>query len=260
MFCPVNTEKAKMNPRRFVERWITPVFPVLKTLRALRLYGRYVQAWRRYQDMPGAEPLRFSESYPALFDATDSTPLDPHYFYQGVWATERIAACHPDQHVDVASDHRFVGLLTTHLPVTFIDIRPLRARLPRLREVAAEITALPFAGESLQSISCLHVAEHIGLGRYGDPLNPSGTRLACAELARVLRKGGNLYFSAPVGRERVAFNAHRIHAPNQILEYFSGLQLVEFSAVDDKGKLRLDIEPSAMQNTDYACGLYWFKR
>jgi hypothetical protein len=249
-----------MNPRRFVDRWITPVFPVLQALQSLKLYGRYFQTWKQYQRLPGAEPLRLSESYPSLFDGTDSTPFDPHYFYQAAWAMERIVASRCVQHVDVASDNRFVSLLTTHLPVTFVDIRPLKARMPRLQEMTAEITALPFASASLQSVSCLHVAEHIGLGRYGDRLDPAGTRLACLELARVLGKGGNLLFSVPVGRARVEFNAHRIHSPAQIVDYFSGLKLVEFSAVDDSGELLLNIEPGQMAKAQYACGLFWFNR
>ncbi len=78
---------------------------------------------------------------------------------------------------------------------------------------------------------------HIGLGRYGDPLDPEGTIKAINELKRVLvlAVGGNLYFSLPVGSPRLCFNAHRIHSPGQILEYFSDLKLVEFSGVDDKG-------------------------
>src|SRR5258708_4924705 len=248
-----------MTLRRFRDRWLASVFPFFKTFRALTLLGRYIGSWKAYERLPGAEPLRLTESYPSFFDATDSTPFDPHYFYQAVWAMERIAACHADQHVDVGSDNRFVSLLTTHLPVTFVDIRPLKAGLPKLHNVAAEITALPFASGSLQSVSCLHVAEHIGLGRYGDRLDPAGTRLACVELARVLRKGGNLLFSVPVGRARVEFNAHRVHGPQQIIDYFSGLTLVAFSAVDDAGELRLNIEPGDMANAEYACGLFWVR-
>src|SRR5262249_35488597 len=156
-----------------------------------------------------------------------STPFDAHYFYQAVWAMERIARCRAGMHIDIGSDIKFVGMLTTHLPVTFIDIRPLKAQVMQLSSLAADITNLPFRDGSIQSLSSLHVAEHIGLGRYGDALNPSGTRQACIELARVLAIGGNLFFSTPIGRERVCFNAHRIHNPTRILNYFGALELVE---------------------------------
>ena len=67
------------------------------------------------------------------------------------------------------------------------------------------------------------MAEHIGLGRYGDPLDPLGTRKAAAELQRVLAPGGQLLFSLPVGRPRVEFNAHRVHDPHEVASWFDGL-------------------------------------
>jgi hypothetical protein len=42
------------------------------------------------------------------------------------------------------------------------------------------------------SLSGLHVAEHIGLGRYAAPLKPHGTRQACVDSQRVLAPAGNL--------------------------------------------------------------------
>ncbi len=243
-----------------MKRWIEPVFPLRNLLLAPRVYARYIAAWRRYRKMPGAEALHWRDSFPQLFDAVRSTPFDAHYFYQSVWAAERIARTKPARHVDVGSDIDFVGVLTTHVPVVFADIRPLRARLPRLLAVAADMLALPFGNSTLESLSCLHVAEHIGLGRYGDPINPAGTRLACAELARVLAPGGNLYFSTPVGRPRVCFNAHRIHSPAQIVDYFRGLELVEFSAVDDDGNLVTNADCDRLAQASYGCGLFWFRK
>ena len=160
--------------RRFCQCWADPVFPIERVATSVGAYARYLFAWFRYKQLPGAEPLRFRDGHPCLFDATDITTYDPHYFYQAVWATERIAQSGAKTHLDVGSDAQFVGILTTHLPVTFVDIRPLSARLPQLTSVAGTILALPFADQSIESLSCLHVAEHVGLGRYGDPLDPSG--------------------------------------------------------------------------------------
>ena len=38
------------------------------------------------------------------------------------------------------------------------------------------------ADNSVDSLSCMHVIEHIGLGRYGDPINAKGDELAAGEL------------------------------------------------------------------------------
>ena len=132
--------------------------------------------------------------------------------------------------------------------------------MKHLTSVGGSLLRLPFADGSVESLSCLHVAEHVGLGRYDGLLDPSGTRRACAELARVLMPSGNLFFSLPVGRPRVCFNAHRVHSPLQVLGYFCGLELVEFTAVDDLGHLLTEIPPCQMNNAAYGCGLFWFRR
>ncbi len=119
---------------------------------------------------------------------------------------------------------------------------------------------MPWDDEEVVSLSCLHVAEHIGLGRYGDPLDPQGTERAAAELARVLAPGGRLWFSLPVGRPRVNFNAHRVHDPREVEPLFADLRLEAFAAVDDTGAFRPDLAPGDLTDAEWACGLYRFTR
>jgi hypothetical protein len=75
---------------------------------------------------------------------------------------------------------------TAALTVVFVDYRHLKTKLNRLHRIRGNILDMPFADNNLQSLSYLHVADHFSLGCYGDPLNPRGTRQACAELKRVL--------------------------------------------------------------------------
>jgi SAM-dependent methyltransferase len=189
-----------------------------------------------------------------------TSPFDSHYFYQDVWAARHVAALAPDRHVDVGSRVDYVGFLTALCDVTFVDIRPLRADLSRLESVAGSVLAMPFDDQSLASISCLHVAEHIGLGRYGDPLDPLGTRRAATELQRVLAPGGTLLFSLPVGRPRVCFNAHRIHDPHDVREMFPELELAEFSGVDDFGVYRRNRDLDELVGARYSCGMFRLTR
>jgi hypothetical protein len=59
-------------------------------------------------------------------------------------------------------------------------------------------------GERLAgSVSCMHVVEHVGLGRYGDPLDANGDLQAIKELKCVLWPGGVLYFVVPTGVRRL---------------------------------------------------------
>ncbi|NDC42314.1 MAG: DUF268 domain-containing protein, partial [Chitinophagia bacterium] len=56
---------------------------------------------------------------------------------------------------------------------------------------------LPFESDSIPSLSCMHTIEHVGLGRYGDQLDPQGDLKAIAELKRVVQPGGDLLFVTP---------------------------------------------------------------
>ena len=211
--------------------------------------------------MDGAEPIHLDETYPILFDRTSKTKIDSHYFYQGIWAFRKIYQNNPAEHVDVGSNVNFVGLLTAITMVHFVDIRPLNVcNLPNLKNIKGSVLELSYDDDSLESISCLHVAEHIGLGRYGDPLDPLGTKKAAKELARCLKPGGNLYFSLPVGKPRLCFNAHRIHAPSQIVDYFNGLTLIEFSGSDDNKNFMENIATDTLENAEYACGMFQFTK
>jgi SAM-dependent methyltransferase len=236
------------------------VVPLGESVYALREYPRFVAEWRQYARSAGAEKLRLRDAYPCLLDRRPTTPYDPHYFHQAVWATKRILAGAPQEHVDVGSDVNFVGTLSASIPVVFVDLRPLPIELENFRPIQGDLAGrLPFPSASQASISCLHVAEHVGLGRYGDDVAADGTKRACAELTRVLAPGGNLFFSLPVGVPRVCFNAHRIHSPQQILDYFASLELVEFSVVGDDYRFQSGADPQDAARLDYGCGLFWFR-
>ena len=158
--------------------------------------------------------------YPCLYDSTQETEIEPIYFYQDVWAFERIFNNRPATHVDIGSHHKFVAFLSKITKLTMIDVRPLSLKLDSINFTEGTILDLPFKDNSIESISSLCVIEHIGLGRYGDPLGPLGSEKAISEITRVLGKDAHLYLSAPVSdKTSVHFNAGRIFC----LEYLMKL-------------------------------------
>ena len=110
--------------------------------------------------------------------------------------------------------------------------------------------------------------EHFGLGRYGDPIDPTGYKTGFANLARLLRPGARFYLSTPIGQERVEFNANWVFDPRTILELASahGLQLDGLSVFNPRTGLRqIDATEQeatlrALASEHYNLGIFVFTR
>lgn len=196
---------------------------------------------------------------PQLYDRTGVTGFDRHYLYHTAWAARKVAALRPEFHTDISSSLYFPALVSAFVPVNFYDYRPADIILENLVSKHADLMKLPFGDGSVQSLSCLHVVEHVGLGRYGDPIDPDGDIKAIEELKRVLSPGGSLLFVVPVGKPNIQFNAHRIYSFEQIVKYFSDLTLNEFALIPEKsGVIEYGVDAQRVAQETYACGCFWF--
>ena len=237
---------------------IKSIVDIKKSINGILNIPNFLSDYTHFKQLGG--DIKLKNLFPVLDEKTSKTSIDKHYFYQDFWAFKKILNSKIQKHFDIGSNNKYISLLTAITEVVFVDIRPLEANLPNLTNQKGSILELPFDTCSITSLSCLHVAEHIGLGRYGDPIDPKGTQKACRELERVLARNGNLYFGLPIGKPRICFNAHRIHNSNQILEYFSGLTLLSFSGVDDNGNFYENINVDLLDDSNYACGLFQFTK
>jgi hypothetical protein len=219
----------------------------------------------RFVELAGQTPrlaVRPDDINPQLSDRASQTLIDRHYTYHPAWAARVLARTRPKKHVDISSIVNFSTIVSAFVPVEFYDFRPAALELAGLHTAAADLTKLHFASNSIASLSCMHVIEHVGLGRYGDPLDPDGDLKAIGELVRVLAPGGDLLVATPVGRPRVEFNAHRVYDHEAFARYFAPLELVEFSLIEEHGDGGLIVSPppSRVRAESYACGCFWFRK
>jgi len=234
-------------------------------IKSLRHIPRFLADLRRYRRLAteDALPVKLGQLFPILSDFDDSAgSASGHYFHQDLWAARKIYQRRPPRHVDIGSRiDGFIAHLLPFMAVDVIDIRPLRSEIDGLRFVQDDATELlSFSDSSVDSLSSLHAAEHFGLGRYGDPIDPLGHAKFMAALERVLNPGGRLYFSVPVGEERLQFNGQRILAPQSVLAAFPCLRLVDFAYVDDKGDLHPNSSPEDSAGLSFGCGLFEFTK
>lgn len=218
--------------------------------------------WRFTMQADSRFQLRIFDAYPQIKDKTVNTSFDRHYVYFTAWAARQVAKFQPKEHVDISSSLYFSGIVSAFVPVKFYDYRPAELSLSRLTSDHADLMNLPFPDNSILSLSSMHVVEHIGLGRYGDPLDAHGDQKAAQELSRVLAPGGQLLFVVPVGAKAlIEWNAHRIYSYEAVLSLFPNLTLKEFTLIPERsGPPTEHARPESLHNERYACGCFVFEK
>ena len=244
------------NTLRSIKRIIYKIKFFITFPLVLRSYIVYLR-----KDTKKRFPIPFSSVQPSLFENTPYTRFDTHYIYHTAWAARKVHEIDAKEHVDISSSLYFSSIVSAFKPVHFYDFRPAKLNLSNLVSDAEDLTKLTFLDESIISLSCMHTVEHVGLGRYGDPINPEGDTVAARELERVVAKGGSLLFVVPVGKPRIQFNAHRIYSYRMVIDMFPGLKLKEFSLIPDDALSSGMIYNANEEQSDkqsYGCGCFWF--
>ena len=228
----------------------------------------FTEALARFRQQCGATQERFvltnETLWPILNEDTDQTAFDRHYTYHPAWACRVLRRTNPPVHYDFSSTLNFIAMASAWVPITFCDYRPAQLQLDGVCTRREDLTHLSFPDNSLDSVSCMHVLEHVGLGRYGDVLDYDGDLKAVAELIRVVRRGGNLLIVLPLGRTaRIQFNAHRIYTWEGVLAMFHDqFDLVESALIPQQSNLGLVYAPdqTLLNEQNYACGCFWFRK
>ena len=151
--------------------------------------------------------------------------------------------------------------------IEVLDIRPLDSTIQNIEFRQADLMALPpDLKDYCDSLSCLHAIEHFGLGRYGDPIDFEGHVKGLNNLYAILKPGGTLYLSCPIGPQRIEFNAHRVFSLKYLLSLFEGKFIIRsISFVDDRGDLHEDVpltDDTLATNfgCNYGCGIFEMER
>ena len=190
--------------------------------------------------------------------------MSGHYFHQDLLVARKIFHANPRRHVDIGSrTDGFVAHVAVFREIEVLDIRSQTSKVKNITFKQADLMSLPEGmANYCDSISSLHAIEHFGLGRYGDPIDYNGSLKALANITKMVRSGGKFYFSVPIGKQRIEFNAHRVFSVRYLLNLFlENFQLDSFSYVNDRGDLfenvNLDEESiDANFHCHWGCGIF----
>ena len=235
---------------------------IQKRLAKIKRYFEVKEEERIYKSRNATSNYQITSHKYMLNDKYDTHPFDAHYIYHPSWAIKILKEINPKKHIDISSIMYFATMASAFINVDYYDYRALHINLPNLRCKNADLTKLPFEDSSIESISCMHTVEHIGLGRYGDTIDPDGDKKAISELQRVTKSKGDILFVVPVGKPKVVFNAHRVYKYFDIIKLFNSCGLKKFSVILDNPKDGLldNVPEKVINQQNYACGCFWFKK
>lgn len=167
--------------------------------------------------------------------------LKNDYFWLDLIVAREIYKANPIKHIDIGSRiDGFVAHVASFREIEVFDIRPISAQVPGVKFIQADLLKFTHNDKvyenSCDSLSCLHAIEHFGLGRYGDPIAINGWENGILNITKMLRSGGLFYLSAPIGEERVEFNANYVLNPFALLKYCKsyGLNVEKIMIIDYK--------------------------
>ncbi|MDD2714783.1 MAG: DUF268 domain-containing protein [Candidatus Wallbacteria bacterium] len=214
-----------------------------RMLNSICSFPRFLRDYYRFKsNYTGALEIR-----PCLLDwFEESGSTEDDYFWQDLYVARKIFAAAPDKHVDIGSRvDGFVAHVASFREIEVFDIRPITAKVPGVTFRQVDLMNPVNLSNYCDSLSCLHALEHFGLGRYGDPIDPKGYESGIHNMAQILRDGGVLYLSVPIGSERVVFNAHHVFDPLTILKIVGENRLVlrEFTFFSEERGL-IELEPT----------------
>lgn len=233
---------------------------MLQTARGLPRYCRDCIRFRAIK--PDGWPLSFRPYLSDFFDSSGRVTV--HYFKQDIFVAREIHRYRPRRHIDIGSRvDGFISHLAVFMKVEIIDIRPNRKLDPQIRFLQADVCVVdPAQVGWTDSISCLHTIEHIGLGRYGDPIGADPWVEAVDRIFGLLETGGLAYLSMPIGRKRIEFNAHRIFDLQELLGLMATKgKILKVALIDDRDDLEeyedlVKLPILATKHWKFGCGIF----
>ncbi|MBT9150327.1 MAG: Ubiquinone biosynthesis O-methyltransferase [candidate division WS2 bacterium] len=133
-----------------------------------------------------------------------------------------------------------------------IDIMPYH-KPPKFTFVQANLECLPFDNDFFDIVTAISTIEHVGLGRYGDPISPDGDKKAMEEIKRVVKPGGKIIITIPCEVDTICYSKdgvplHRVYSPISLNNLLSRLKILEISYIIKRRRIWFPASVSEVEN------------
>ena len=148
------------------------------------------------------------------------------------WVASQIPSG-PGHALDFGTGRSFLGLIAAQkeFNVVAVDLTSVQwlYRHSRLRFVRGDILKLPLLNDHFDLIINCSAIEHVGLsGRYGVNENrPDGDLEAMKHLRELMKPGGTMILTVPVGQDAVFSPLHRVYGKQRLPKLLEGYTIVK---------------------------------
>jgi len=120
--------------------------------------------------------------------------------------------------------------------------------------IQGDIRKMPFSDEFFDVVTAVSTIEHIGLGRYGDPLAPEGDQEAMKEIERILKHGGQLLMTVPCGKDTICYSKEgvplsRVYSSSSLVKLLRSFIVREMSYIVKNSRIW---QPATMSEAERA--------
>lgn len=189
-----------------------------------------------------------------------------HYFWQDILVAQWVLAQKKKFVADLGSRlDGYVAHVAASQRIFVIDIRPIQKTIPNIEFVREDILNYK-SNHKFEIVTSLHTIEHIGLGRYGDPIEPDGHIKAFSALSQMTLPKGYLVVSFPIDLEtRIEFNGQRRIGVKEPLKWADSnkLKFINFMGLlhnDEIVSFDTSHSLASFIPESGALGIYFFKK
>lgn len=101
--------------------------------------------------------------------------------------------------------------------------------------------------ETFDAVVTFSSVEHSGLGRYGDPLDPDGDINTMKSIYNNLLNNGLVIWGAPVGKDALSWNAHRVYGEIRLPLMFDNFEELKWYGRTKKQLFSLPLNNNSYQ-------------